>query len=110
MLWRMEVSLWEGSIDSPALASPEAWEAAGLPVGMAAAAVGAPGGAAASARSGGADGGLMGAPEPFAGFDLVVLSEGVEQLGAPEEAAGLVVRHVLGALRPQVLLVTTPNR
>ena len=73
--------------------------------------VGAPGGAA--ARSGGADAaasGLPGAPGPAAGFDFAVMSEGVEQLGARKEAAGLVARHVLGVLRPCVLLVTMPNR
>lgn len=41
---------------------------------------------------------------------MCVLNEAVEQIGGEEEAGEVVGRHVMGGLRPKVVVVMTPNR
>jgi hypothetical protein len=44
------------------------------------------------------------------GCDLVAMTDAIEQLGSPDDAAAAVGGHVLGGLEPKMLLITTPNR
>ncbi|KAI8472083.1 MAG: hypothetical protein J3K34DRAFT_519984 [Monoraphidium minutum] len=93
--WRAELSAFELDLSSPALASPGAWAAAGL---------GEPGAAGGDAGPAGGGGGCLGSA------DLVVLSEAVEQMASPGDAAEALAARVMRGLRPRVVLATTPNR
>jgi len=106
-----------GEVDAPAAAAADNTAAAPAPAPAqdVAAAAAAAWQAEVTLLQGDLDSTALASPAGWAaagvpGCNLAVVSDAAEQLGSAGDAAAMVGRHVLGGLRPKVLLVTMPNR